>query len=504
VQAIDRTLVHPDHTDWGPRIGAAYSLNNKTVVRGGIGIYYAPIIYGFEGTNELNTGLIGYNTTGQLFTPNGRNSNFFLRSFPARPPVCPDCETVSSDVLLQYFDPNFKTGRTVQYSLDVQHQLPYNFALSVGYIGHHATRLRSNFQRLNALPFNALRLGFPILNMSLAGALADPAIVAYAQSVGVPLPASTNAVFPGFNGSVAQALKPFPQYNRIENLLESQGTSDYNALQVKLERRFTRGIQFGASYTFSKLLTNAAEDLFGGTPLSGVLQNPFNPALRSVSPNNAPHVLVVNYLVELPFGKGRRFLNQGGIVDRLIGGWQINAIHRYQSGTPLSFFTSDPVYTDFLQLTGYLGNLRLNATGQPFDTTGPFITNRQGRQVVNPAAFAPPPQFGSNFNSNPSGAAPGSPAYGAYYANPTRFFGTLAPTLSNVHGPRFYSEDFSLLKKTRVAETITFELGAEFFNLFNRSYYFFPTTDLRDGNFGFQSIGANAPRRVQIRLRLLF
>ena len=127
-----------------------------------------------------------------------------------------------------------------------------------------------------ALPFNALKLGFPVLNMSLADALANPAIVSFAQSAGAPLPSSTNAVFPGFNGNVAQALKPFPQYNRINNILESQGTSDYNALQAKLERRFSRGIQVGASYTFAKLITDASEDLFGGSPLGGVLQNPFD------------------------------------------------------------------------------------------------------------------------------------------------------------------------------------------------------------------------------------
>ena len=99
----------------------------------------------------------------------------------------------------------------------------------------------------------------------------------------------------------------------------------------------------------------------------------------------------------------------------------------------------------------------------------------------------------------------GSAAYAAYYADPLRFFGTLAPALSNVHSPRFYSEDVSLLKKTRITETVTFELGAEAFNLFNRTYYFFPTTDLRDaGNFGFQSVGANNPRRVQLRVRLTF
>jgi hypothetical protein len=125
--------------------------------------------------------------------------------------------------------------------------------------------------------------------------------------------------------------------------------------------------------------------------------------------------------------------------------------------------------------------------------------------LINAAAFAPPPQFGSGFNNNPSGAAIGSAAYAAYYADPLRFFGTLAPALSYVHSQPFYSEDVSLLKKTRISESVTFELGAEAFNLFNRTYFFFPTADLRDAfNFGFQSVGANNPRRVQIRLRLLF
>jgi len=505
VQATERALVKNDYSNVGPRVGVAYSWNDRTVVRAGIGLYYSPIIYGFEGQNELNTGLLGYNTGSGPRTPNGRNAQFFLSSYPSIPPIAPDSQFIGSDI--QFFDPDFKTGRTLQYSLDIQRELPFNFVASVGYIGHHATRLRSNFGRLNALPLNALKLGFPVLNMPLATALADPAIVAFAQSVGSPLPSSTNAVFPGFNGNVAQSLKPFPQYNRINNILESQGTSDYNALQAKLERRFSRGIQAGASYTFAKLISDASEDLFGGSPLGGVLQNPFDrESFRSISPNSAPHVLVINYLIELPFGKGKRYLNSGrGVVDKLVGGWQVNGINRYQSGVPLSFFTSDPLFTDFLQLTGYLGNLRLNPTGQPFESNSAFVDNRFGRQAINPGAFTPPPQFGSGFNNNPSGAPIGSAAYAAYYNDPLRFFGTLAPALSNVHSPAFFSEDVSLLKKTRITETVTFELGAEAFNLFNRSYYFFPTTDLRDAaNFGFQSIGANNPRRVQIRLRLLF
>jgi hypothetical protein len=96
-------------------------------------------------------------------------------------------------------------------------------ALSVSYIGHKGTRLRSNFSPPNALSLNALKLGAPLLRMPL-GAV-TPAQRAYAQSVGVPLPANNDAVFAGFNGTVAQALRPFPHYNRITEHMESEGQS---------------------------------------------------------------------------------------------------------------------------------------------------------------------------------------------------------------------------------------------------------------------------------------
>jgi len=498
VRADDRTLGETDMSNIGPRLGFAYALNDRTVVRGGGGIFYAPILYGREGSNELNTGLIGYNTGSGPRTPNGRNANHFLSSYPSIPPVCPNCQFLGADV--QFFDPDYKTGRTIQWSLDLQRELPWNFVTSVGYIGHKATRLRSNFGRLNALPLNALRLGNPLLRKNINDVTAPER--AYAQSVGVTLPANGNAVFPGFNGSVAQALRPFPQYNSIQNLLESRGRSDYNALQAKIERRFAQGIQAGASYTWSKLLTDAAEDLFGGTPNSGVLQNPFDiGSLRAESANNPRHVFVANFLLELPFGKGRRFLNEGGWVDRIVGGWQLSGIARYQSGVPLSLFTSDPFFTDFLQLTGYLGNLRLNPTGQPIEANGAFNDARLGLQRFNPGAFAPP----RNFQTPPTNDVT-DPRYAQYYGNPSLFFGTLSPTLSNVRSDPFKNEDLSLLKKTRITETVALELGAEAFNVFNRHRFFFPTRDLRDGfNFGFQSVNEDRfGRTIQLRARLIF
>ncbi len=511
LQAAERTLAPPDHTNWGPRLGFAYSFDNKTVIRGGAGIYYAPILYGINGGGDINTGTQGYNTTGQLFTPDGRNARFFLSSFPSRPAVDPNGQRIAGDV--QFFDPDFKTGRTIQYSFDIQRELPFNLAASIGYIGSKATRLRSDFQRLNAVPFNALRLGYPILNKNVNDL--NAADRAYAASICIGLPANSNAVFPGFNGSVAQALKPFPQYGRISNILESQGTADYNALQAKLDRRFAQGFQFGASYTFSKLITDAAEDVLGQNPLGGILQiaNDRN-SLRSVSPNNPTHVFVINYLFELPFGKGRRFLNQGGIVEKIFGGFQVGGIQRYQSGLPLLFFTDEGGRRGFLDLIGVNGNLRLNLTGQPITVDNgdalvrPVNPNDPsevpGVVVINRAAFALPPNFQAPPNTDPSSAA-----YRAYYANPLAFFGSVG-VLPNVKSDAFLSENLSILKKTRFTETLTLELGAEIFNLFNRKRFFAPTTNFNADPriFGFQSIINDrevfSPRVIQLRAKVLF
>src|SRR5262249_24364600 len=150
----------------------------------------------------------------------------------------------------------------------------------------------------NALPIEALKLGNELLNKRLADVTQSDRD--YASSVGFTSPASPDAVYPGFNnaggrfnGAVAQALRPFPQYGTINDRLESQGQSWYNALKIDLQRRFSRGMQIGSSYTFSKLLTNAAEALYGGSPLTGVLQNPGDRRLlRSLSPNDVKHSLV--------------------------------------------------------------------------------------------------------------------------------------------------------------------------------------------------------------------
>jgi hypothetical protein len=493
-----RGLIKPDYSDFSPRVGFAYSFNSKTVIRGGYGLYYAPILY-----NEFGRGgQAGFSVQG------GANINFgfdaFIRfsNYPVLPTPDPTSQFIGADV--EGFDRNFKNGRTAQYSLDIQRELPLNFALSVSYVGNKGTRLRSAFSPVNAVPFEALKLGQAFLTTPLATALGNPNMIAYANSVGVRLPTSTNSVFPGFNGSVGQSLRAFPQYGRITEHMESQGQARYDALRVNLQRRFSQGVQLGVSYTFAKLLTDAAEDLFGETPISGVVQNPYDRAsLRTPSPNIVPHSLVVNFLLELPFGKGKRYLNQSGFVNQVVGGWQVSAVQRYRQGPMLVPFIAGGA-RDFLDLIGFGGNLRPNVTGQAFDLNQPIdpVTVR----MINPAAFSRPPTFGA---APPFllGNGTVNPAYAAYYANPNIFFGNAAPTYTNLRAPSFYGEDFNILKRIGTSETTTLELRVDFFNAFNRGRFLLPFMDFNNPSlFGTSGRGTDIeqPRRIQLGARFIF
>ena len=522
LQAEARTLSRDDKSNIGPRLGAAYAFNDRTVVRGGIGLYYAPVLYGTNGGGDINTGTIGYNTTGQLFTPDGRNARFFLSQFPSIPATDPNSQFVGNlgvpILAFGQFGNGFRTGRTLQYTIDVQRELPYRLVASVGYIGHRADRLRSNFGRPNALTLDQLKLGNEILRTDINAVTTQQR--AYASSIGVTIPANGNAVYPGFGGNVAQAIRPFPQYGRVTDILESEGESDYNALQIKVDRRFAQGFQFGASYTFSRLITNASEDILGGSPLDGVLQNPYDlESLKTVSPTHSPHVFVTNFLAELPFGKGKTFLNYGGIADRIFGGFQVSGIFRIQQGTPL-VFSLEPEPGGFLELAGIFGRLRPNLTGQPIAANQRVADpNNPGRFVIlNPAAFSAPPRF----NAAPAFLLNGAinPAYTAYYSDPTRFFGNAPLVNTDFRSDRYFTADMSILKKTRITETVLFEIGAEFFNVFNQVLYLPPDTFLgrqegavgninrnRNTNFGAEGFTArvgNANRVIQLRARLIF
>ncbi len=152
-----------------------------------------------------------------------------------------------------------------------------------------------------------------------------------------------NAPYSTFQGNLGQALRPFPQYDYIQGdcCLENLGHSSYNAMVVSLARRFRNGFNLQASYTWSKNITDADSTI----PFSYVAGNQLEQAPgsgnlkldKAVSAQNMPQAFSLSYLYQLPFGKNRKCLNNNRALDLLVGGWQVGAIQRYQSGQPISF-----------------------------------------------------------------------------------------------------------------------------------------------------------------------
>ena len=208
--------------------------------------------------------------------------------------------------------------RYQNWSLSFQRQLSRNMGIDVAYVGNHGTRLvdgRSSagvFDNTN--PGSVLSLGAPVLGATFSNGVCNT------TCGGVAVP------YPTFTGTVAQALRSWPQYQQINWRSFPFGNSHYNALQVALQRRLAAGLQFQVAYTYSKLMNNGAETGLGsgGPPV----QNPSDMRdLYSVSSDDVPHILSLGWVYKLPFGKGKPIAGSAsGFVDKIIGGWQISGI----------------------------------------------------------------------------------------------------------------------------------------------------------------------------------
>ena len=310
------------------------------------------------------------------------------------------------------------------------------------------------------------------------------------------------------NALVAQALVPFPQYFgfNTDGTLENLGQSTYNALEATLERRFHNGLNLMASYTWSKTLTNADSALpfFATLHQGGAPENVFDPKMdKAISNQDLPQNLVISYLYELPFGKGKKFVNTGGVLDRVVGGWSISGVQRYESGQPLAFgcATGVPAYADCIRFDQVPGqNIYSTAWQNKSGTFNPVASISGGAvnqvSMFNPAAFSDP-------NSNANLTARGTYAFG----NTPRVY-------SSIRMSPYLSEDFNLLKRTRITESKDLLLQVSILNAFNRHIWNRPE-DVEPNDplsaFGviqydnFSNTGGGSylllPRKIQLQLK---
>jgi len=470
------------YKDVGPRIGFAYAPQKlfgrlrNTVIRGGYGIYYAALFYtDFGDSLHDGTTINPTFSSANSFDPVSVLGKGSLDTgFPAFAPPSfnkdPSLLNGNFQGTPQFAGPaDGRPGMVQNWSFEVQHQLAPDLIFSIGYIGNHATRLNSNLQQLNAIDPKYLPLGTklndPINSAQGQAVLAsvgitEPSWFRPLYCAGVPAASCTEPI--------GQLLVPFPQYKGITTncCLENLGQSTYHSLEAKLERRFRNGLNLLASYTYSKTLTDADSAYAGLTAFgSSDTFNAQNPKdLRSekaLSYQDVPHIFVLSYLYELPVGKGKKFLNSGGVVDKVLGGWQIGAVQRYQKGVPFIPFA--------------LG------TTNAFGTANPRLNRVPGQPLLAPNASSYDPfKGGSGCTANPDGTftangtnnffncaaffdpnAPGVVATNGYS------FGNLGKTL-NVRSPGYMNEDFSLIKRFTLYEAHVLSFKADFSNAFNR------------------------------------
>jgi hypothetical protein len=453
-----------------PRLGVAWQPAKRYVVRGGYGISYYPTgLYG-AGNNVYLTD--GYDPTSTVSTPdNGLTPGMILdQGFPAdRLQV----RNLSSSVNLgSTFDYWSKTAQRVSniqsWNVSVETELAPNLSLDVAYVGTKGTRL-SMLQNINQVNPSYLSLGTTLLNSSID----NPAVVA--AGFKPPWPGFAAAL--GANATLAQALRPYPQYlNGFGYNSDNEGNSTYNALQVKLNKHMSNGLYLLTSYTYDKSITDANSTLYsvpGNNPIgTGEIINQYDFGLsKTVATAWQPQVFTTAFVYELPVGPGKKFLNSGSIVGGVLGGWQLGGVLTYETGQLISIPATQalPLFAGPSYATIVSGVPRRGTWSGSFNPATDRYLNVNAFQV--PAANT----FG-----------------GKQY-------------LPNLFGPAYKDEDLSISRSIKLKERWALQLRMETFNTFNRVVFGAPTSNISNpASFGEVTTQSNTPRQAQIVGKITF
>lgn len=479
-----RTLANFWSAGFGPHIGLAYSKDTKTVIRASYSRSFGALIAvtgsthnsGFTLTQSFpsaNNGITPSYTVDQGMPP-----------WTAPPFINP---AVSNGANVAWFQGNETTKLPAfdNFNFSIQRQIGGSMVAEIAYSGVMGEHLQTGLLDYNQISpsyltaFGTVAQSLVVLNSQVGSATANAA--------GIRSP------YPGFTGTVAQALRPFPQYNLIDTYAgqgDHSGHSTYHAVYLKFQKRYSNGLTFQGSYALSKLLTDA--DSAWGNGL-GAAQSAFYAAdffnrglEKSIGEFDVTHDFKFSTVYDLPVGRGQKYLTKGA-ASWILGNWRVTSINLYASGTPVAITTSEilPIYA---------------TSDQTSTRVSPYITSYSGWQPSFSGGFDP-----SKYNF-----------FVPYGSGPFPFQGT-GTALSSIGNATRYNpklrlfpnlnENMSLTKTFPIHEQMRLEFRAEAFNVFNRVRFGTGSTQLQSQSFGVLT-GAgsqiNTPRNLQLALKFYF
>ena len=440
-------------TSWkkgfGPRLGLAYQLNEKTVIRTSSGIYYAsPPMHNLTGPSST----AGFSATPSFSSPDGFTPLYYLDtgSFPqnySKPPST-DPSFLNGQAITYVPVNGTRLPQTVNYTFSIQRQLARDTSLEVVYLGSRTTHLgySANYNYLN---ISNLQYGSTLLSAINSAAAINAGFTS-------PFPSFVNQL--GAN-TVFQSLKPYPQYTGVTTgPNESSGSQKFNSLQIKGNRRFSGGLTFSGFFTWSKSFSLANTQYPGGRYMQ-------------LDPNAAVS-MGLNWAYELPFGKGKQLLGSSSrVVNAVVSGWKINGFVKYNSGLPLTITGG----------VGSLGTIGYSQWATSVPGVSPYLVTSPGdftptSKYLNAAAFTTTSGFNfGNVNSNPSW----------------------------VRGFWYKEENLTVGRVFRVTEQVRFDLSVDAQNPFNFHRWGAPNTSLTSGQFGI--VNSVSPGRIlQVNMAVKF